>query len=73
MNDKLVKLYPYSDNLKCILSSSKGKGFIADLSYIQTSQKKGKQLFNLKNKDQLIAVVNAHKSHLACISKMESY
>jgi len=41
MNDKLVKLYPYSDNLKCILSSSKGKGFIADLSTIQTSQKKG--------------------------------
>ena len=70
MNDKLVKLYPYSDNLKCILSSSKGKGFIADLSTIQTSQKKGKQLFNLKNEDQLIAVVKAHNSHLACISKM---
>jgi len=38
------------------------------LSTIQTSQKKGKQLFNLKNEDQLIAVVNANTTHFACVS-----
>jgi len=69
MNDKLVKLYPYSDNLKCIISTFNGKGFIADLSNIQTSQKKGKQLFILKNNDKIISVVNASFSHLACVSK----
>ena len=68
MSDKLVKLIPYSDNLKYILASLKGKGFISDLNNIVTAQKKGKQLFNLKDDDQLIRVIKSDKTHLACVN-----
>jgi len=68
MNDKLVKLMPYSNSLSCVVVSKRGKGFIADLDNIQTSQKKGKQLFNLKNNDELIKVINANKSHIASVN-----
>ena len=40
MNDKLVKLIPYSKNLKCVLASLNGKGFIADLSKYSNISKK---------------------------------
>lgn len=68
MNDKLVKLIPYDKNLKCFVASIKGKGFIADLETIQTSQKKGKQLFNLKSNDFLIKVDSFIKTYLACVN-----
>ena len=68
MDDKLVKLLPYKDNLTCFVASKKGKGFIADMSKIQTTQKKGKQLFNLKSEDQLIKVIEENHSHLACVN-----
>ena len=68
-NDKLVKLVPYSNDIKCIVASLKGKGFIANLNYIQTNQKKGKQLFNLKIDDQLIRVILSKKTHIACVNK----
>ena len=68
INDKLVKVIPYSDGLKCFVASLKGKGFVADLTNIQTSQKKGKQLFNLKNNDLLLKVIINNKTHLACIN-----
>ena len=69
INDKLVKLVPYNDNLKYLVASSKGKGFVADLNNIKTTQKKGKQLFNLKNNDKLIKVIPSNKTHLACVNK----
>ena len=68
MDDKLVKLIPHNDNLSFFVASKKGKGFIADISNIQTSQKKGKQLFNLKSEDQLIKVIEVKNTHLACIN-----
>jgi len=68
INDKLVNLIPYSENLKCILASVNGKGFLADLNNIITNQKKGKQLFNLKNNDKLIRVLISNKTHLACVN-----
>jgi len=68
MDDKLVKLLPHTNTLSCFLASKKGKGFIGDLSNIETSQKKGKQLFNLKPEDQLIIVEEANYSHLACVN-----
>ena len=43
-NEKLIGILPYVDDLKCIVASKFGKGFIADLSEIQTSQKKVKKL-----------------------------
>ena len=68
MNDKLVKLIPYSKNIKCIVVSLNGKGFLADLSNILTTQKKGKKLFNLKNDDRVIKVINYNKTHIACVN-----
>ena len=68
INDKLVKLLPFSKNLFCIIASLKGKGFIADLQNIQTPQKKGKQLFILKEGDYIIKVIEKNKTHLACVN-----
>ena len=68
MNDRLVKFLPFSKNLLCVIASSRGKGFVAALHNIQTSQKKGKQLFNLKDEDHLIKVIELSKSHLACVN-----
>ena len=68
MNDTIVKILPYTNNLKCVLASSKGRGFIADLENILTSQKKGKKLFNLKANDYLIKVVKLEKNFLASVN-----
>jgi topoisomerase-4 subunit A len=69
MSDRLVKLIPYSENMKYLITSIQGKGFLADLNNIQTSQKKGKQLFNLKNNDQVFKIILASKTHLASVNK----
>ena len=68
-NEKFVGVLPYKKNIKCIVASKFGKGFIADLLNIQTSQKKGKQLFNLKFGDELIKLSKNIKTHIACVSK----
>ncbi len=68
IEDKLVKILPYLHNSKCLVASSNGKGFIANLDDILTSQKKGKQLFNLKNNDFLIKVIKCNHDHLACVN-----
>ena len=54
---------------KSIVVSKFGKGFVADLLNIQTAQKKGKQLFNLKLGDELIKLSKNIKTHIACVSK----
>ena len=71
-NEKLIGILPYEDDLKCIVASKFGKGFIADLNEIQTSQKKGKQLFNLKSDDQLLNITNKVDTHIACVAKILS-
>ena len=67
-NEKVLNIMSYNNDQKCIVASKSGKGFIADLSDIITSQKKGKQLFNLKDGDQLISVTNNLNSYIACVS-----
>ena len=68
-NDKLIEILPYEKNLKCIVASKFGKGFIADLINVQTTQRKGKQLFNLKSGDKFIKLTNNVKTHIACVSE----
>jgi len=68
-NEKLIGILPYENDLKCIVASKFGKGFIADLNEIQTAQKKGKQLFNLKSGDQLLNITNKIETHISCVSK----
>ncbi len=67
-NEQLIGILPYEDDLKCIVASKFGKGFIADLNEIQTSQKKGKQLLNLKSGDQLLNITNKVDTHIACVA-----
>ena len=68
INDKAINILPYSENLKCVLATLFGKGFIADLNEIKTTQKKGKQLFNLKTGDKLLTIANKINSHIACVN-----
>ena len=68
-NDNLIGFLPYKEGLQTIVSSKFGKGFVADLKEIQTSQKKGKQLFNLKPGDQLLCVTDKVDTHIACVTK----
>ena len=37
---KLLKLIPFTENLKCVVASKNGKGFIADLNSIYKHLKK---------------------------------
>ena len=38
------------------------------MNEIQTSQKKGKQLFNLKSGDKLLNIINKVDTHIACVA-----
>ena len=67
-NDKIVEILPYNNNDKIIITSKLGKGFIADLNDIITSQKKGKQLFNLKSNDEVLSINNIIGDHIACVN-----
>jgi len=68
-NERALKIISYQENLKCIVASKFGKGFIADLNEIQTTQKKGKQLFNLKNEDEFLYLSDKINPYIACVSK----
>ena len=54
-----------------IIVSKNGKGFISNTESLVTNQKKGKQLFNLKNNDVVIKVINLTKKHIACVTKLQ--
>ena len=68
-NEKMVNILLPEENKKCVLASSKGKGFIVDIVSLISNQKKGKKVFNLKANDSLIKVLNCDKSHLATLNK----
>ena len=67
-NEKPIGILPLNVNVKCIVASKFGKGFIVNLNDIQTSQKKGKKLFNLKSGDELLYLTNNVDSYIACVS-----
>ena len=56
---------------KLLLVSKFGKGFISIAENMITNQKKGKNIFRLKNGDELLKVHFANKDHLALVSKNE--
>ena len=68
-NEKMVNILLPEENKKCVIASSKGKGFIAYTFSLISNQKKGKKIFNLKTNDFLIKVLNFDKSHLAAVNK----
>ena len=44
---------------------------MSDVKKITTSQRKGKQLFNLKSNDTVIKVFLLQKSHIICVTKLQ--
>jgi len=69
-NDKVVGLLSSNYN-KIFIASKNGKGFVSDLKKITTSQRKGKQLFNLKSNDMVIKAFSLQKSHIICVTKLQ--
>ena len=68
-DEKMVNILLPEENKKCVLASSKGKGFITDTFSLISNQKKGKKILNLKANDSLIKVLDCDKSHLATVNK----
>ena len=56
---------------KLILVTKLGKGFISNAKQMITNQKKGKNIINLKNDDELLNVHQYNNTHLVLISKNE--
>ena len=69
-NDKVTGLLS-SIHEELLIVSKNGKGFISNTESLVTNQKKGKQLFNLKNNDVVIKVINLTKEHIACVTKLQ--
>ena len=68
--DKIAGLLSSIDE-ELLIVSKNGKGFISNTETLVTNQKKGKQLFNLKNNDVVIKVLNLSKKHIACVTKLQ--
>ena len=69
-NEKMIGAQVANENSKCLLSSINGKGFIIDNLSMVSNQKKGKQIFNLKNNDSVFKVLNCNTSHLAIVTNL---
>ena len=69
-NDKVTGLLSSIDE-ELLIVSKNAKGFISNTESLVTNQKKGKQLFNLKNNDVVIKVLNLTKKHIACVTKLQ--
>ncbi len=69
-NDKVIGLLSSSVG-EILIASKNGKGFRSDLSKLLTNQRKGKQIFNLKNEDYLIKILPVNKSHIVCVTKFQ--
>ena len=69
-NDKVISLLSSIDK-EFLIVSKHGKGFISNTESLITNQKKGKQLFNLKNKDEVIKVLNLRKKYIVCVTNLQ--
>ena len=71
VNEKLIGLFNPHTQDKLLLVSKFGKGFISIAENMITNQKKGKNIFRLKNGDELLKVHFVNKDHLVLVSKNE--
>ncbi len=71
VNEKLIGVFNPHTQDKLLLVSKFGKGFILIAENMITNQKKGKNIFRLKNGDELLKVHFVNKEHLALVSKNE--
>ena len=71
INEKLVGVFNANTQNKLLLISKYGKGFIAYSNKMITNQKKGKNIINLKNNDELLNVHFLDHKFLAVVSNSE--
>ena len=71
VDEKLIAVFNANTQKKLLLVSKFGKGFISITEKMITNQRKGKNIINLKNNDQLINVHYLENNHLALVSKNE--
>ena len=69
IDEKLIGVFNPNSQDKLILISKFGKGFISIADKMITNQKKGKNIINLKNNDELLNVHYFDNDHLALVSK----
>jgi len=69
-NDKVIGMLSSIDE-EILIVSKNGKGFISNTEPLVTNQRKGKQLFNLKNDDVVIKVLNLTKKYIGCVTKLQ--
>ncbi|PPR46491.1 MAG: DNA topoisomerase 4 subunit A [Alphaproteobacteria bacterium MarineAlpha5_Bin9] len=67
-NELLINIFPYEENVKYILISKYGKGFIVNSNEMVTTQKKGKLIFKLKSNDLLLKVSRLLHDYIALVS-----
>jgi len=71
VDEKLIGVFNANTQKKLLLISKFGKGFISISEKMVTNQKKGKNLINLKNNDELLNVHSIENKYLALVSKNE--
>ena len=71
VDEKLIAVFNANTQKKLILISKFGKGFFSISEKMITNQKKGKNIINLKNNDELLNVHHLDNSYLALVSKNE--
>ena len=71
INERLVGVFNANTQNKLLLISKYGKGFIAYSNKMITNQKKGKNIINLKNNDELLNVHFLDHKFLAVVSNSE--
>ncbi len=71
VDEKLIAVFNANTKEKLVLISKFGKGFISISENMITNQKKGKNIINLKNNDELLNVHHLDNNYLALTSKNE--
>ena len=71
VDEKLIGVFNANTQNKLVLISKFGKGFISISEKMTTNQKKGKNIINLKNNDELLNVHFLENKYLALVSKNE--
>jgi len=71
VDEKLIAVFNANTQKKLLLITKYGKGFVSISEKMITNQRKGKNIINLKNNDQLLNVHYLEKNYLALVSKNE--
>jgi len=69
IDEKLIGVFNANKQDKLILITKFGKGFITISENLITNQKKGKNIINLKDSDELLNVHHYNNDYLALVSK----